>query len=120
MLFKKLHINVLSIALLVSLVSYSGNENPVLPQQFSSEYVVFTDVVEDVAFYGISIHSDENFFSSFTEHDNQEYLRSTSNCQLIDFKVYAFKGKLLKEHRQLVDFKTELSSFSKDLHAYFI
>ncbi len=120
MIFKKLHINLLSVALLITLLSYSGNENIILPQQFTSEYVVFSIVDDGATFYSTTNHPIENLASVFSEFDYQGYLSAFNSDQKVAVKINQFKSQFLKENRQIITFQTELSSINEVINTLFI
>ena len=119
-MFKKLYIKLLSIAFLVTLTCYSGNENIILPQQFTSEYVVFTNVDNGTASYSTASSTFENLTSEFIAHSVQAYFISVNSSQNVVFKINYFKGQGLKEKRQVIAFQTEMSSHSEIVNRLFI
>jgi len=120
MIFKKLHVKLLSVALLITLISYSGNENTVLPQQFTSEYVVFTNVDNGAIYYTLANRTIENPASVFSELDYQGYSSAFNNDQKVVFKINHFKSQFLKEKRQILTFQSEMSSINEVVNKLFI
>jgi hypothetical protein len=120
MVFKNLQIKLLSVALLITLISYGGNENNILPQQFTSEYVVFTKADVGATFYTTTGSVLENLTSGFAAHDLQCYLNSISSSQKVVFKINHFISQGLKDNRHFIVFQAEMSSHSEIVNRHFI
>lgn len=117
---KKLHIKLLSVALLVTLVSFNGLENHVLPQQFTLEYVVAYKLTEVCAVF-LKVQATENLCTyRFNTYDFQEYLNAYNARQFSGFKMMSFKKNSLKKTQQEASFLMQSITSSKNVHASLI
>ena len=120
MLLKKLHIKILSVALLVTLISYNAVDNRALPQQFATEYVEYTDASSVVASYSRLYHTQVVSISEYVVFDFQNYIKAYDAEQNLRFKVMSLKNNLLKEAQQKTSFLVPLITSSKGIHTSFI
>ena len=105
--FNKLHIKLLSVALLVTLTCYSGNEDIVLPQQFTSEYVVFAYSDNNAALYPIAYSLVVISEYVFTDFNYEQFLKAKDSDEKIVYTKYQLLSQGLKKKRLMVAFNTE-------------
>ena len=102
--FKKLHIKILGVALLVTLISYNTDEVRMLPQQFTSEHVVFTkDLDSATAYfeYGIIENSTSLDYTVFNFSKALDIYNARQN---FEFELMNAKSNSLKKTRRIKSF----------------
>lgn len=119
-IFKKLHIKLLCLVLLVTLISYNAFESRLLPQQFLSECVVYVNSSENLAFYLVFETVENTSNSLYAIHDFQKKLINFNIEQHVDFTLMHFKSDSLKDLRNMAALLLKGISYSKDEHTSII
>jgi hypothetical protein len=115
MFLKKLHIKILSVALLVTLISYNSFETRALPKQFISEYVVHEVVSESLATYSLLLTSENSSSIGYTIFDFEKALNFFNTEENVRFKVASFKSENIKKTRKIKSF-TQQIAYPKDTY----
>ncbi len=113
---KKLHIKILSVALLVTLISYNGFESRMLPQQFVSEYVMNFNTSEDIAWYSLPYDLENLYPATFVKFDFLCSLKTFNTIEKANFKRIYFNSKFMKEAQLKASFLTQIFTSSEDLN----
>ncbi len=119
MFLKKLHIKILSLAFLVTLVSYNTTESRLLPQQFVSEYVVYENVLDNRASYSIFSAAKSYSYPGYNSFSFSDLLLNFNTNQKVYFTAASSNSDVLKQSRTLKSFYP-LRVLYKDPHSSFI
>ncbi|MBT8303614.1 MAG: hypothetical protein KJP09_04020 [Bacteroidia bacterium] len=114
-MFKKLYINILSVALLVSLTAYGGETINELPLQCPIEFVQSnSSQTQDIYYASAFTKKEHSILNLILDHDFNTQLKTFNNLQLLEIKEKQFQSLFLKESRLKTNIQTSTYSTSEE------